>query len=85
MRPIDSNYNDFEDFDYGGVETVRRMIKRRQRDDLKHAVQRRAGLADKERWVNDDWGKYDCDGDPDYRDYDADEFDRYSGISTGDH
>lgn len=78
MRPIDRNHDEFEDFDdfaYGGVGALRRMIHDRQ-------TSRKRGRmiqAEKESW-DDDYSDYEDYDDDTYTDYNEDEFDRFSGL-----
>lgn len=89
MRPFESDFDDFDEFDgfeeldHGGVQTIRRMIHTRPRDEHRLEEHRRTRPAGKHRRKYDDWSK--CDDDSDYFDYNAEEFDRFSGLDFDRH
>ena len=76
MRPFESDFDDFDEFDgfeeldHGGVQTIRRMIHTRPRDEHRLEEHRRTRPAGKHR------RKYD---------YNAEEFDRFSGLDFDRH
>jgi len=78
MRPYDSDYDDFDEFDdfeVSGIRAIRHMMNERQRDELRLRGRRRAGPSGKGSWSDNEWGDFN-----DF-DYDADEFDKYSGLT----
>jgi hypothetical protein len=89
MRPFESDFDDLDEFDefdeldYGGVQTIRRMIKNRPRDEQRLEEHRRARPAGKHRRKYEDWSEYEDDSD--YFDYNAEEFDRFSGLDFDRH
>lgn len=72
MRPHDTDYDDFDDIDdFGvpGIRAIRHMMNESQREELSLQGRSHPGPAGKDRW----------------RDYDADEFDRFSGLTIDNH
>ena len=79
MRPYDSDYDDLDDFEVPGVRSIRHMINERQRDELQLRGRRLVGPFGKIHGSDDDWDEFNDS------DYDADEFDRYSGLDFDSH
>lgn len=92
MRPFDDDFDDFDEYEefeeidelgYGGVQAIRRMIQDRKRNEYQFEEDRRGRQKGKHRRKHDDWSKYDDFDSSDYFEYNADEFDRYSGLDVG--
>lgn len=76
MRPLDSYYNNVDEFDdtaYGGADSIRYLINETQREEKRCGRRRR-------RPEKQDRGAYD-----DFDDYDEDEFDGFSGLDFEHH
>lgn len=81
MRPFDINYDDFDDFDdfdefgYGGIETIRKAAKTKRLLEQRLEGRKRRGHARKNPWDDEYWDEYDG--------YYEDDFDQFSGMSSG--
>ena len=75
MRPYDTDYDDLDDFEVSGVRAIRHMINERQRDELRLRGRRLVGPLGKDHWSDNEWDDFNDS------DYDADEFDKYSGLT----
>ena len=81
MRPV---YDDFDEFDFSDNDLVSRYMREQEREERRLAIKRRresAGRRRPESFDNDD-DFNDVESYEEHNEYDADEFDTYSGIST---
>ena len=88
MPPQIDDYNDideFDDFGFGGIADIRRMINDRQRREQQLGGKRHCGPDGKDSSHCDGCDQYVDYDDIDYEDYDEDEFDRSSGVSLDHH
>ena len=73
MRPF---YDDNDEFAFGDVGAIRRIMREQQREELRFARRSKVGPGDRDHWDDDDYD----DDDFDYDDYDDEEFDRHAGM-----
>lgn len=73
------DFEEFDDFDFADTMTVNRIMRMERRDSRRLGPRRGRGFREEdyadERYV-------DFEEDPDYADYDADEFDSFQGFGT---
>jgi len=77
MRPYDIDYDEFDEFGYGGIEAIRRVTKERRQLEQRLEGRKRPGHARKDPWNDSYWGRF--------NDYNEKDFDGFSGVSRGHH